>query len=122
MSHVCCARTTGDILVVSDNGYGSRLALYTVNARPVGAAVELDIRVCSVAVSTRPEGTAVNCAAVATANGVIRCVHPCTILTAHLFACRLFELWTLSQIRHFAHDSFLEPIIRQVNAMRVTTT
>ncbi len=52
-------------------GYGSRLSLYTINGRLIGS-IETPITITSIAMTSLPEGTGVNCIALGLQNGIIR--------------------------------------------------
>ena len=88
VTHLLVCPTSADLISVSSCGEGSRMSVETVNGLHVGS-VQTTSRVTAAAVTSLPEGTAVNAVAVALQDGLIR----------------LYELWTLSVIREITHPS-----------------
>ncbi|MFH4974793.1 hypothetical protein AB6A40_001502 [Gnathostoma spinigerum] len=74
--------------------YGSRVKLITVNGERVGE-FETDITVTSIAMTSLPEGIAVNCLALGMQNGIVR----------------LLNMWNLAPVRDIFDCSQLEPVV-----------
>lgn len=89
ISHVDIVPTSADLISVSKvKGKGSRISVETVNGIKVGC-VETNDCVTALAVTSCPEGTAVNAFAVSFHTGVIR----------------LYDLWTLAPFKDISHPS-----------------
>ncbi|VDK72163.1 unnamed protein product [Litomosoides sigmodontis] len=90
---ICISRTSCDVAVVANSGYGSNVTLWTINGLEIGS-IDTNIVVTAIAMTSLSEGTAVNCIFLGMQNGVIR----------------ILDMWTMRFVRDIVDYQFLEPI------------
>ncbi|VBB25785.1 unnamed protein product [Acanthocheilonema viteae] len=88
------SRTSCDVAIVANSGYGSTVTLQTINGLKIGS-IDTNIAVTAITMTSLPEGTAVNCIFLGMQNGVIK----------------IFDTWTMRFVRDIIDYRFLEPIV-----------
>ncbi|CAG9531538.1 unnamed protein product [Cercopithifilaria johnstoni] len=91
---ICISKTSCDVAVVANSGYGSNVTLQTINGLEIGS-IDTNIVVTAITMTSLSEGTAVNCIFLGMQNGVIR----------------IFDMWTMRFVRDIADYRFLEPVV-----------
>ncbi|CAI4228779.1 unnamed protein product [Auanema sp. JU1783] len=90
---LCISSTSGDVAVVSQQGYGSYVELYSINGDLIGS-VKTDTPVTCVTMTNQKEGTAINCMALG-------------MLDGHILLC---EMWCLTIVQDICHENHHDPI------------